>query len=98
VDVLNRNEVMQAVGARWQPYPASEVIKEARGMALDPSSPNRPMSSKIVIDATKQLPEEGGPAVYPQRNRDLLETMAPESFEIVAKNWDRYLKGWKRNA
>ena len=97
VDVLNRNEVMQAVGARWQPYPASEVIKEARGMALDPSSPKRPTSSKIVIDATKQLPEEGGPAVYPERNRDLLETMAPESFEIVAKNWDRYLKGWKRN-
>ncbi|MDH4022234.1 MAG: UbiD family decarboxylase, partial [Gammaproteobacteria bacterium] len=95
VDVLNRDEVMQAVGARWQPYPAAEIIREARGMPLDPSSPNRPMSSKIVIDATRQLPEEGGPEIYPERNRDLLEKLAPESFALVEKNWDQYLKGWK---
>lgn len=95
VDVLNRNEVMQAVGARWQPWPASEIIKEARGMPLDPSSPNRPSTSKIVIDATRQLPAEGGPSVYPERNRDLLEKLAPESFGNVAKDWDRYLAGWK---
>jgi len=97
VDVLNRTEVMQSVGARWQPYPATEIIQEARGMALDPSSPKRPLSSKIVIDATRQLPEEGGPAVYPERNRDLLTKLAPESFQIVEKNWDQYLKGWKRD-
>jgi 4-hydroxy-3-polyprenylbenzoate decarboxylase len=98
VDVLNRTEVMQAVGARWQPYPASEVIQEARGMALDPSSPKRPFSSKMVIDATRQLPEEGGPKVYPERNRDLLTKLAPESFRIVDRNWSQYLKGWKRDA
>lgn len=97
VDVLNRTEVMQAVGARWQPFPGAEIIKEARGMALDPSSPKRPLSSKIVIDATRQLPEEGGPQVYPERNRDLLAKLAPESFNIVERNWDQYLKGWKRN-
>jgi len=96
VDVLNRTEVMQTVGARWQPFPASEVIQEARGMALDPSSPKRPLSSKMVIDATRQLPEEGGPKVYPERNRDLLTNLAPESFQIVERNWDQYLKGWKR--
>ena len=96
VDVLNRDEVMQAVGARWQPYPAAEIIKEARGMPLDPSSPKRPMSSKIVIDATRQLPEEGGPEIYPERNRDLLEELAPESFDLVERNWDQYMKGWKR--
>ena len=95
VDVLNRTEVMQAVGARWQPYPATEIIKEARGMALDPSCPKRPMSSKIVIDATKQWPEEGGPPVYPERNRDLLTKLAPGSWELVAQNWEKYLKGWK---
>jgi 4-hydroxy-3-polyprenylbenzoate decarboxylase len=96
VDVLNRTEVMQAVGARWQPFPGAEIIKEARGMPLDPSAPKRPMSSKIVIDATRQLPGEGGPTVYPERNRDLLEKLAPQSFDIVAKNWETYLKGWKR--
>ena len=96
VDVLNRTEVMQAVGARWQPYPAAEIIREARGMPLDPSAPKRPMSSKIVIDATRQLPEEGGPAMYPERNRDLLARLAPESFRLVGRNWESYLGGWKR--
>ena len=96
VDVLNRNEVMQAVGARWQPYPAAEIIQEARGMALDPSSPKRPMSSKIVIDATRQLPEEGGPKIYPQRNRDLLETLAPGAFPAIDGRWDKLLRGWER--
>jgi 3-polyprenyl-4-hydroxybenzoate decarboxylase len=98
VDVLNRTEVMQAVGARWQPFPAAEIIKEARGMALDPSSPKRPMSSKIVIDATRQLPDEGGPRVYPQRNRDLLASLAPESFASIDANWSRLTSGFKRNA
>lgn len=97
IDVLNRVEMWHTVGSRWQPYPASEVLKEARGMPLDPSSPNRPMSSKMVIDATKQWPEEGGPQVYPERNRDLLEELAPESFELVADNWQKYLRRWPRS-
>ena len=96
IDVLNRTEVMQAVGARWQPYPAAEIIKEARGMPLDPSAPKRPMSSKIVIDATRQWPEEGGPAVYPERNRDLLNKLAPEAKQRVDARWEEYLRGWKR--
>jgi 4-hydroxy-3-polyprenylbenzoate decarboxylase len=97
VDVLNRTEVMQAVGARWQPYPAAEIIKEARGMPLDPSAPKRPMSSKIVIDATRQWPEEGGPAVYPERNRDLLNKLAPEAKKLVDARWEEYMRGWKRD-
>lgn len=96
IDVLNRNEVMQAVGARWQPYPAAEIIKEARGMALDPSSPKRPMSSKIVIDATRQLPDEGGPKIYPERNRDLLEKLAPGAFGAIDARWDDLLRGFRR--
>ncbi|MBL8198523.1 MAG: UbiD family decarboxylase [Chromatiales bacterium] len=97
IDVLNRTEVMQAVGARWQPYPAAEIIKEARGMPLDPSAPKRPMSSKIVIDATRQWPEEGGPAVYPERNRDLLNKLAPEAKKLVDARWEEYMRGWKRD-
>ncbi|MFZ1623161.1 MAG: UbiD family decarboxylase domain-containing protein [Gammaproteobacteria bacterium] len=97
IDILNRAEVMQAVGARWQPFPATEIIKEARGMPLDPSAPKRPMSSKIVIDATRQWPEEGGPNVYPERNRDLLNKLAPEAAKLVDARWDEYMRGWKRS-
>lgn len=95
IDVYNRTEVMQMVGSAWQPYPAAEIIKEARGMPLDPSAPKRPMSSKIVIDATRQWPEEGGPKVYPGRNRDLLHELAPDAEPSVKARLDQYLKGWK---
>ena len=83
IDVYNRTQVMFAMGSRWQPYPATEIIEKARGMPLDPSSPDRPNSSKIIVDATRQWPEEGGPEIYPSMNRTLLEDLAPESFERV---------------
>ena len=83
IDVYNRTQVMFAMGSRWQPFPATEIIESARGMPLDPSSPDRPNSSKIIVDATRQWPEEGGPETYPPMNRTLLEDLAPESFERV---------------
>ena len=94
IDVLNRTEVMHIVGSRWQPYPAAEIMKDMNGMALDPSSPNRPKSSKIVIDATKQWPEEGGPNIYPELNRDLLRKLSPGAIPLVDSHWDEYMKGW----
>jgi 4-hydroxy-3-polyprenylbenzoate decarboxylase len=97
IDILNRTEVAQVIGARWQPYPAAEIIQETNGMALDPSSPNRPKSSKIVIDATRQWPEEGGPKVYPERNRDLLEKFAPGAIPLADSKWAEYMKGWKHD-
>jgi 3-polyprenyl-4-hydroxybenzoate decarboxylase len=47
------------------------------------------MTSKIVIDATRQWPEEGGPKEYQALNRTELERLAPESFEIVDAKWAR---------
>jgi len=95
IDVLNRTQVMHTMGSRWQPHPASEIIEEARGMPLDPSLRVRPMTSKIVIDATRQLPEEGGPEVYPDLNRALLEKLSPESFASVDGRWEDFLKLWR---
>jgi len=96
VDVLDRSAVMHAVGSRWQPYPAAEILRDMMGMPLDPSAPNRPKSSKIVIDATRQWPGEGGPQVYPALNRDLLVQLAPGAFPLVDSQWERYLGGWQR--
>jgi 4-hydroxy-3-polyprenylbenzoate decarboxylase len=97
IDIYDRTEVMHIIGSRWQPSPAAEILKDAMGMALDPSSPNRPKSSKIVIDATKQWPEEGGPKVYPELNRDLLRKLAPGSFELVDGQWEKYVRAWKKD-
>ncbi|NOR18593.1 MAG: hypothetical protein GQ538_00720, partial [Xanthomonadales bacterium] len=66
------------------------------GMPLDPSADqeDRYASSKLVIDATRQWPEEGGPEEYPQLNRTLLEKLAPDAFEIAKGNWGDVINSW----
>jgi 4-hydroxy-3-polyprenylbenzoate decarboxylase len=91
IEVLDRTQVMHTMGSRWQPHPASAIIPESRGMPLDPSLTKRPMTSKMVIDATRQWPEEGGPQVYQALNRTELERLAPEAFDIVEANWARHV-------
>jgi 4-hydroxy-3-polyprenylbenzoate decarboxylase len=94
MNVLDPTEMWFTVGSRWQPFPASEIIPEARGIITDPSAPEAWKSSNIVIDATKQWPEEGGPAVYPERNRTLLEQGAPQAITRVDAQFGDLLKEW----
>ncbi|RMF96303.1 MAG: UbiD family decarboxylase, partial [Candidatus Schekmanbacteria bacterium] len=96
VDVTNISDVLHAVATRWQPYPASLIIPQTFNMGIDPSIKQRGISSKIVIDATKQLPIEGGPAEWPLVSKVQLEKMAPESFKLVDEKWDEYWKEWKK--
>lgn len=95
IDVLNDKEMLLAMGSRWQPASASYVFDELSGMPLDPSSPERGVTSKIVIDATRQLPEEGGPAVYPALNRSLLEEGAPEAIDAAKARWGAAFDAYK---
>ena len=97
LDVTNRTDMVFAMGSRWQPYTASHIYEEVRGMPLDPSAPNRPMSSKIVVDATRQLPAEGGPDFYPELNRTLLEEAAPESFALADAKWGELIRNWAKS-
>jgi 4-hydroxy-3-polyprenylbenzoate decarboxylase len=87
MDVLNHKDMLFAMGSRWQPNTASRIFDELRGMPLDPSLVNRPMTSKIVIDATKQLPAEGGPETFAELNRTLLVEGAPDAFDQVDAKW-----------
>lgn len=96
IDVTNMNQVLHAVATRWQPYPASLIIKEAFRPSVDPSTTKPKSSSKIVIDATRQLPDEGGPESYQKVSRTILEEMAPDAFGIVDKKWQEYWKDWKK--
>ena len=91
LEVLDRVQMMHAIGSRWQPQPATEIIAESRGMPLDPSLTRRPLTSKIVIDATRQWPEEGGPQHYQARNRAELERLAPGSFRRVDAHWSKFV-------
>ena len=86
----NLNRVIQAIGTRWQPDPASLIVKQSFHIPLEPSSKEMFLSSKIIIDATRQMESEGGPETFPLDNRTALEEKAEEAFDIVDKRWDEY--------
>lgn len=99
VDILNSAEVLHAVGARWRPYPATKILEATPGMRLDPGVPEADRekldvrTSKVIIDATRPWPEEGGPQTYPKLNRTWLTEKCPDIFARI----DRKLPGWLKN-
>lgn len=96
VDVLDWYEVGLAIGARYTPATSTEIF-EGRGMPLDPSSGERGKSSKLVIDATRQWPEEGGPDSFPELNRTLLEELAPNAFDRTLSKWGDVINQWGKS-
>ena len=88
VDVRNPRQVMAALGARWQPYPASQVINQTLSQQLDPSGGGRKVTSKIIIDATRQMPEEGGPDEWPPLSKELLLKDFPGALDEIDRRWD----------
>lgn len=87
IDLWNTADLFTAVATRWQPYPASHIFEDLPTLPLEPSSPVRERSAKIVIDATRQWPDEGGPRIYPASSRQLLEQHAPNIFARIDAKW-----------
>ena len=84
------DEVWQTLGARWQPYPAASIIREAPGIPLDPSLPAPPATAKIVIDATPQLPEENGPEILAGNSKRLLQDAMPDALNKIESLLDEH--------
>jgi 4-hydroxy-3-polyprenylbenzoate decarboxylase len=93
INILNPSEILHALGARWQPS-ASLLIPQSQMFMPDPSRTKWGLSSKMVIDATRQLESEGGPSSWAPLNRELLEKGAPGVFDLVDTNWEAYLKNF----
>ncbi len=94
IDVMDRTQIMFALGSRWQPSPATEIIKDLQGIVTDPSQPVQGRTSKIIIDATMQWPEEGGRDSFPPTNRALLEKDEPNVFAAVDRLYGTKLAQW----
>lgn len=94
IDVMDRSQVNFALGSRWVPDAASEILSKQRGLITDPSPTVPRQVSKIIIDATRQWPEEGGREKFPETNRALLEQGAPDVFARVDRRYGERLKGW----
>ena len=84
------DEVWQTLGARWQPDPASSIIRGGSGIPLDPSLREPPKTSKIVVDATPQLPEEGGPIVMAGNSKRLFQDARPDALKDIDGLLDEY--------
>jgi UbiD family decarboxylase len=95
VEIRNPRRVIAALGARWQPDPASLIIPQTLAQQLDPSGGGKKVTSKIIIDATRQMPEEGGPAVWPPLNRELLVSAHPDVLQKADAKWDEWMKNHK---
>ncbi len=91
IDVMDTAAVGLAMGSRLQAETAVSIFG-GPGMPLDPSSIERGKSGKLVIDATRQWPEEGGPESYPEFNRTLLKNLAPQAEELVEKRLGKYIE------
>jgi 4-hydroxy-3-polyprenylbenzoate decarboxylase len=87
IDLWRDEDRFRAFSTRWQPDPASHTFDDMPTMPLEPSSPVRERTSKIVIDATRQWPEEGGPEKFPEFSRDVLKRHAPDVFKQVDARW-----------
>jgi len=93
VDIWNPADLFMAFATRWQAYPASHIFEDLPTMPLEPSSPVRERSAKIVIDATRQWPEEGGPETFPAFSRQVLEEHAPGIFDRIDAKWGAIING-----
>ncbi len=95
IDVLDRTQLFFALGSRWQPDPASAIYQDVLGLITDPSQVVTGRTSKIVIDATRQWPAEGGREKFPETNRALLVQGAPEAFARVDARFGALIDGWQ---
>jgi 4-hydroxy-3-polyprenylbenzoate decarboxylase len=98
VNLMDMSQVMYALSSRWQPHPAARIYESLPGLPLDPSQPDRNRTSKIVIDATRQWPEEGGPKSFPKTNRATLIEGAPDAFTRVDAKWADVIAGWENGS
>ena len=87
-------QVMAAIGSRWQPWPASQLIQQTSGIPLDPSAAGKMTMSKMIIDATRQLPDEGGPENWPPLNRTLFTDAHPDALGEIDSQWDELMAGY----
>ncbi len=95
INILDKAQVLFAVGSRWQPYPASSIIEDTWGLMTDPSQAKSGRTSKIVIDATRQFAAEGGREKFPETNRALLKKGAPNSMAEVEAQLGDLLNNWE---
>lgn len=88
LDPMSQSDMLVALGSRWQPSKATQLYEKKPASFFEPSSPDGKFTSKAAIDATRQWPEEGGPAEFAAFNRGLFQAAAdPGLMARVQAKW-----------
>ena len=87
VDIHNFNQVLHALGSRWQPQRSSEMIDNANGLSGDPSSLERGMGSRIIIDATRNATESQTDKPFSKMNIACLREEFPNLLETIEEKF-----------
>jgi UbiD family decarboxylase len=92
IDLWNPADLFMAFATRWQAFPASHIFEDLPSKPLETSSPVRGHTSKIVIDATRQWPEEGGRTAFPEYSRQVLSQHDPGLFDRIDARLAEFFK------
>ena len=80
-------EVLDALASHWQPVPGSLMMPQMKGWELDHTTRIPGLTSKIVIDATRQFPEEGGPERQEPSGVEVMQRQAADTVARMNEKW-----------
>ena len=87
VDIHNLNQVLHALGSRWQPQRSSEIIDNANALSGDPSAFEKGIGSRIIIDATRNATESQTGKPFSKMNIACLREEFPELLETIEEKF-----------
>lgn len=73
--------------------PASLAVRRTFSFMTGPSTQRNALSSKTLIDAARQLPAAGGPNVFAEHDRTVMEERAADAFALVGGRREKYFSG-----
>ena len=91
VDIHNLNDVLHAIGSRWQPNRSSKIADEDNVLSGDPSSTKRGKGSRIIINATRNATEQDSGKPFPKMNIEILKEEFPNVMEAVEIKFRKFL-------
>ena len=83
VDIHNLNEVLHALGSRWQPQRSTKMIENAPALSGDPSSIKKGEGNRVIIDATRNATESQHDKSFSKMNIECLKSEFPELLDGI---------------
>ena len=90
IDIWSNEDILWAFATRFQANKDLALVPNVSGVRLDPSEPHggeEGISCKMIMDCTEPFPPMHAPYMRG------VARPAPETVEMVEKNWDEYFKG-----